>query len=676
MPEHASQAHFELSIEGVQHDLQVLAFIGHEAINQPFSFELELVSKRGVSDLEVLLHKPAFLRTSQSGCGFHGLIDLIAEGDAQPHVRHYSMSLRPQLAYLKHRINQRIFQHQTVQQIIGRVLEEHGVIDTYRFELGSTYAARDYCVQYNESDLQFVQRLCEEEGLHFHFEHSAEAHHLVFGDDQRSFKPIDDVRYRQASGMVPDEPVVNRFNLRLETRASRTSRGDYHFGKPRLDLTSEAKSDAVPDLEDYSYQERYSDRERGSRLAGRALERHRHDYRLAEGHSDQPSLASGHLMRLTDHPNPECADQWLLVEIEHEGKQPQVLNASTRIGASADGALSQGYRNRFRAIPGATAYRPPLRHSKPRILGSQTARVTGPEGKEIHCDKLGRVKVQFHWDREGLQDGNTSCWLRVASSWAGNGYGSIAIPRVGMEVLVTFLEGDPDQPLITGCLYHAEHRPPYSLPENQTRSVFKSFSTPGGKGYNELRIEDRKGQEQIFVHAQRDWDENIEHNQKIRVGHERHDRVEANSYSEFMAEEHRTTHANRLTEIAVDDHLTVGGTQHIQVTAGHLLHAGQEINLAAGAQIVLDGGMELTLMAGGSFLKVDAGGITLSGPQIKLNSGGAPGVGTPAAPLTPGAVKPADSDAPGEALIPAQATTIKRTARCELCERAARGDQG
>ncbi|MBX8533090.1 type VI secretion system tip protein VgrG, partial [Pseudomonas cichorii] len=194
-------------------------------------------------------------------------------------------------------------------------------------------------------------------------------------------------------------------------------------------------------------------------------------------------------------------------------------------------------------------YRPPLRHPKPRISGSQTAMVTGPQDQEIHCDQHGRIKVQFHWDREGQQDARSSCWLRVSSSWAGNRYGAVALPRVGMEVLVTFLEGDPDQPLVTGCLYHAENTPPYALPEHRTRSVFKTLSSPGGGGSNELRIEDRKDQEQIFIHARRNWDQSIGHDQKIHVGNERHDRVEANSYSEFRAEEHCTVNADRKVEI-------------------------------------------------------------------------------------------------------------------------------
>ncbi|KAA5835435.1 type VI secretion system tip protein VgrG, partial [Pseudomonas chlororaphis] len=228
----------------------------------------------------------------------------------------------------------------------------------------------------------------------------------------------------------------------------------------------------------------------------------------------------------------------------------------------------------------------------------------------------------------------------------------------------TFLEGDPDQPLITGCLYHKEHPVPYALPANKTRTVFKSMSSPGGAGYNELRIEDKKGAEQIFIHAQRDWDENIEHDQKIRIGHERHDTVEKNTYTELKAEEHRITHADRKIETKVDDHLTVGENQHIKLDTAQLTKAGQEIHLKAGAKMVIEAGSELTIKAGGSFIKLDAGGVTVVGPVVKINAGGAPGSGTGIGikpPTLPGLV---DKDKAGslmdEALVNAVAEQAKR----------------
>ncbi|MEL7557445.1 type VI secretion system tip protein TssI/VgrG [Stutzerimonas chloritidismutans] len=688
----ANETHFSLIVEGVQHDLQVLEFKGREAISQPFAFDLELVSERPDLDLEGLLHQRAFLTLSPGGKGIHGLIYSAAQGNSGKRLTRYRVTLRPQLAYLSHRTNQRIFQQLSVPQIIAKVLDEHGILagDRHRFDLGPVlYPKRDYCVQYDETDLRFIQRLCEEEGIHYHFQHSETGHLLVFGDDQTVFPTLASVAYQQDSGMVADKPVIKRFGVRVETRTSRVTRRDYDFEKPRLTMEAEVSSGTQPDLENYDYPGRFVDRERGKHLSRRALERHRHDFELAEGDSDQPRLVSGHFLPVTAHPRSDWNQLWLLTEVVHEGKQPQVLEESVtefsgtsaptpsplhgeKLFASND--FIQGYRNHFSATPWSVAFRPALSHPKPRILGSQSAVVTGPDGEEIHCDQYGRVKVQFFWDREGKADEHTSCWLRVSSSWAGDRYGGIAIPRVGMEVLVTFLEGDPDQPLVTGCLYHKENAAPYELPANKTRSVFKTLSSPGGGGYNELRIEDRKGAEQLYIHAQRDWDENIEHDQKIRVGHERHDTVEANSYSEYRAEEHRTTHSDRKIEIKATDHLTVGDSQHIKLGNGQLIKAGQEIHLSSGLKVVLEAGSELTFKAAGSFIKLDAGGITMVGPLIRMNSGGSPGKGSEVASILPGQVKPADADKAGiplEALVK-QNILFRSTQAgiCEVCEAA------
>ena len=674
----ANETHFSLTLEDVEHDFKLLEFRGHEAISQPYRFDLELVSERPDLDLQALLHKPAFLAFDPAGKGIHGLVHRIAQGESGQRLTRYRLTLVPQLAYLAHRTNQRIFQHLSVPQIVAQVLEEHGIqADAYRFQLGPVvYPPREYCVQYDETDLHFVQRLCEEEGIHYHFEHSTAGHVLVFGDDQTSFARLGQpTAYLQDNGMTADEPVIKRFAVRIATRTSRVSRRDYDFEQPRLRMEAAYRGEPAanampqPDLEDYDYPGRFTERARGKHLSQRALERHRHDYRLAEGDSDQTGLVSGHLLEISDHPRREWNDLWLLTEVLHEGKQPQVLEESITSHVDTGDGFVQGYRNRFSATPWDIPFRPPLNHPKPKVLGSQTAVVTGPAGEEIHCDEYGRVKVQFHWDRHGQADDKTSCWLRVSSSWAGDRYGGIAIPRVGMEVLVTFLEGDPDQPLVTGCLYHKEHQVPYDLPANKTRTLFKTLSSPGGGGYNELRIEDRKGAEQIYIHAQRDWDENIEHDQKIRVGHERHDTVEANSYSEFRAEEHLTVAGDRKVEVKPDDHLTVGQTQHIKLGTAQLTKAGREIHLKAGQKMVIEAGVELTLKAGGSFIKLDPGGITVSGPLARINAGGAPGKGSGIKikpPVLPGV---ADSDKAGSLLeqaLPGEAGSLLRKRKRSL----------
>lgn len=498
----ANQAQFSLTLNGQDTLFQVLSFTGRERLNQPFEFELELVSEKPALDLESLLHAQTFLQLAEDGTGVHGLVYSIAQGDAGKRLTRYRISLRPQLAYLAHRINQRIFQQMTVQQIISQVLEEHGILSIdYRFQLGATYPERVYCVQYDESDLHFIQRLCEEEGIHFHFQHSAKGHLLVFGDDQTVFPKLAPVLYQQDTGLVADAQVIKRFGLRMNTRTSRTTRRDYDFTKPKFQLESTAKSAAVPDLEDYDYPGRFADRERGRHLANRALERHRSDYRLAEGSSDQPRLVSGHFLALTGHANPLWNDLWLLTEVFHEGKQPQVLEeVITSDVTDLKSDFHQGYRNRFSATPWDVHYRPPLEHPKPKVLGTQSAVVTGPEGEEIYCDQHGRVKVQFFWDRDGQHNDKTSCWMRVASNWASQNFGAINLPRVGMEVLITFLEGDPDQPLITGCLYHGAHLPPYKLPDFKTVATVKSKEYKGGRA-NELRIDDTTSEISIALRS-------------------------------------------------------------------------------------------------------------------------------------------------------------------------------
>lgn len=635
------QTHFSLIISDFKHDLQVLSFTGQESISAPFSFDLELVSEHPDLDIESLLHKQAFLAFNDGGSGVHGQIYRIAQGDSGKRLTRYSLTLVPQLAYLAHRTNQRIFQQQTVPQIIAQILEEHGIqSDAYQFHLGSIYPARDYCVQYNESDLHYIQRLCWEEGIHYHFQHSQQGHVLVLGDDQTIFPKLDrPTAYVQDSGLVADEPVIKRFSLRLTTRTSRTTQRDYDFEKAQITLEADYRPAAQagqPDLEDYRYPGGFLQRERGKQLTQRTLEGHRADYRQADGKSDQPTLVSGHFLELSEHPRQEWNDLWLLTSIHHEGLQPQVLEESLPSDTSdRKDDFHQGYRNTFTATPWNVLYRPQQAYEKPRILGSQTALVTGPKGEEIHCDQHGRVKVQFHWDREGQTDDKSSCWLRVASSWAGSSHGAVTIPRVGMEVLVSFLEGDPDSPLISGCLSNSANPVPYELPAHKTRSVFRSRSSPDSTGFNELHLEDRSGQELIYLRAQRDMEQKVENDSRLEVGNERKETIKGNSIAVLEAEDQRTVTADRKVQLKANDHLLVGNSSHTRVGQTLVVEAGQEVHLKAGANLILDAGASITLKAGGQHIVIGPGGI-FSSSDIQI--GGAPVGGTAANPILPGLV--------------------------------------
>lgn len=461
--------------------------------------------------------------------------------------------------------------------------------------------------------------------------------------------------------MSAGAPAVQRFNVRVETRTSVVTRRDYNFEKPHLQLQSHSDSEQRPVLEDYRFPGQFNDRETGKHLAQRTLERHVADYRQAEGISDVSALVCGHFLQLTEHPRRDWNDLWLLTAIEHRGRQPQVLEESV----TSDGETFQGYRNTFLATPWDVFFRPALGPGKPRMLGYQPAVVTGPHDAEIHCDEYGRVKVQLAWDRDGELNEHSSCWLRVATGWAHDQYGSVLIPRVGMEVLVGFIDADADKPLVMGCLPNAATPVPLDLPADKTRSIFRSHSSPGGGGYNELRIDDKKGAEEIYLRAQRNWTQHVLHDQQVQVDNQRSIVVTGTAKHELKADEQRITHGQRQIEVKQDDHLTVVGDRHIRVS-NQATSASAQIHVSAGQQVVIDGGASATIQAGGQWINIGPGGIFSSVP---IQVGGAPMTAMGAAPSVPGL--PAKlAAAPAAMLTAAQIMSFKGDAPfCEECER-------
>lgn len=656
----ANQSAFNLTLDGEPCDLKVQGFTGDEFISLPYRFDLELVSEQADLDLDGLLHRQAFLGFDAQGHGIHGRVYRVAQGDSGKRLTRYQITLVPQLAYLEHSTHQRIFQNKTVPQIIARVLEAQDIqADTFVFRLSGDYPEREYCVQFDETDLQFIQRLCVESGIHYHFQHSPERHLLVFGDDQSVFgQPDQATPYLAGSGMGAETPAIKRFILRLKTRTTGVNLRAYDFTKPSLVLESMASSGQRLPLDEQRYPGNFTDRAHGKYLAQRELERHRSDFRQARGISDQPALVTGRFLKMVGHPRQEWNDLWLVTQLHHSGQQPQVLEESAP-DTYGDG-LSAGYSNDFVVTPWDVPFRTPLVMPRPHFAGYQNAVVTGPADSEIHCDEYGRVKVQMAWDRDGEHDDHSSCWLRVASGWAHDRYGAVLIPRVGMEVLVGFVDGDMDMPLVMGCLPNAANRSPLDLPADKTRSLFRSRSSPGGEGYNELRIEDRKGAEEIYLRAQRDWTQHVLHDEQVQVDNQRRVKVGGESHHELLGEEQRITHGNRLTELKQDDHLVVGGSQH--------LRAGRTLQLAAGQSIVIDAGASVTIQAGGQSITLSAGGIFSSVP---IQLGGAPAPG--AAPLTPGLKETALAAIPLP-LSAVQVASLKRSAPfCEECERCRNG---
>lgn len=615
----ANAAQFTLTIPGVRNDFKVLAFEGTETISALYSIHIDLVSEYPNFDLESLLSQPAFLQFGHNGEGMHGRIENVVVGESGKRLTRYHLTLVPALHYLQFSHDHRIFQNLTVPQIITRVLKRHGIqTDVFTFHV-STSVEREFCTQYGETDFEFVQRLCAEDGIVWHHQHSPESHLLVFTDDQVFFPTLGATPYRQNAGMVAEHPVVHRFAMGFSTRTSTVTHRDYDLERPSLLLESRFTAEFTPELEDYRYPLLMKTEKHGKQLVRQALERHRSDYQLAEGKSNQPTLRSGYLFDLTEHPRTTCNGMWLLVSLHHEGKEPQSLEeAFVSDDPPADG-FTQGYRNSFSAIPSDVLYRPPLRPRKP-VLVCQTARVTGPPGEEIFCDEYGRVRVELPWDRAELNSEKSSCWLRVASSWAGAGFGAVTIPRVGMEVVVTFQEGDPDQPLITGCVVNKVTSVAHQLPENKTRTVLRSQSSPRSGGYNELSIEDRAGQEKISLRAQRDIEQLILNDSHSLINNDRFEQVDNNSTSLIKGKELHTTQGMRSTVIGGDELITISGNSSMTSAGSLVIQAGQQAHVTA-TNVVIDAGMSLTLTAGGHHIVINAGGIFSSVPIVE---GGAP----------------------------------------------------
>ncbi|MBK5553595.1 type VI secretion system tip protein VgrG [Pseudomonas sp. TH03] len=634
----ANVAHFGLKIPNVRNDFKVLAFEGTEAISALYAINVELVSEHPDFDLESLLSQPAFLQFGFNGEGIHGSIEDVWVGEAGKRLTRYHLTLVPALHYLQFSHDQRIFQHLSVPQIIMQVFKGHGIQgDAFTFHV-STSPVREYCTQYGESDFEFIQRLCAEDGIAWHHQHSQDGHRLVFTDDQTFFPKLGETPYQQDSGMVADNPVVNQFAMGVRTRTNTITRRDYDFQRPSQLLESRFTAEFSPELEDYRYPVLIENETRGKQLARQALERHRTDYQLAEGQSDQPCLRSGHFFDLTEHPRKTGNALWLLLSVTHHGKQPQSLEEAITSDVKPEDGFTQGYRNHFSAIPWDVHYRPPLRPRKTRLV-SQTARVTGPIGEEIYCDEYGRVKVELPWDRAELNSEKSSCWLRVSSSWAGQDFGAVTIPRIGMEVVVTYLEGDPDQPLITGCVANKVTPVPHSLPEHKTKTVLRSHSSPHTGGYNELSLEDRAGQEKIYLRAQRDIEqlilndsdtqigndrrEQITRDSHSLIGHDRFEQVDNHSASLIKGDELHTTQGLRNTVIGGDELITISGNSSTMATGTLVIQAGPHARVNA-ANVVIDAGSSLTLTAGGHHIVINAGGIFSS---VAIVEGGSPVVG-------------------------------------------------
>lgn len=645
----ANNSRFALQIPALDDEVRVVSFRYQGAISSPYECILEVASERRDLPLDELLGKSAVLTLfdERHPSHIHGEMVQLAQGSIGKRFTSYRIMLRPKIALLAMRSGMRIFQDMTAQEIVSQVLKDAGLPDDQvRWQNQSRPSAREYCVQYRETDLQFVSRLLEEEGLFYFFEHGLSSHILVIADNNRVFQPIPgnaSLPYRTRSGMVSGEESVYEFHGQQQLQSGAVALRDYGFQKPANRLESNASAGDFPQLQHYRYPGHFQDNAQGRAYVQAQLQGYQTQRERYELESDCVRLSLGKRFGLNQHGTQGFNQEYVISALTVTGKQPQVLEE----GASAEGS---SFNVRAQAFPTSVDYRPTQQHPRPRITGVQTAFVTGPKGEEIYTDQYGRIKVQFHWDREGKRDENSSCWLRVSQAWAGNQWGAQSLPRIGQEVVVSFLNGDPDSPLVTGSLYNATTQPPYGLPANKTRTTFKSQSSPGAGGYNELRLEDKKGSEQLFVHGQKDVDLYVKNDRMESVDHDRHRIVKAAAMEKIGKDYSNKTGANRNIKVGQTLSQTIGGGLQQKAGQNWLEKTGAEYSLKAGTSVVLDAGMSVTLKAGGGTIVLNPGGVAITGSMVRINSGGGAGSAKGASPTAPKAAKPVDPGKPGSAI--------------------------
>jgi len=567
-----------------------------EGLSEPYSAEFDLACENLLADPDALLGRDcsAWWYRDDHQRRLQGVVHRVEHLGLKAGHLLCRVHVAPALLALGQRRDCYVFQDLTALEAVAVVLAE-GFAPwqrSTRLEVQRALPTREYFVQYNESDLDFVARLLAEEGIGYYFDHAGDREVMVLFDANTTCVGVATmdgaaVGIEGPEGGTAAAESVRDFDPISTLRSTSSVVRDFDWTQPSLDLTRESRG-VDPnglDREVYEYPGPltiggYADPAYGEE-DGAAQSRLRRQLsasreRRAAGAGYVTTFTPGFTFDLTGHHNPTADGPWLLTRVEHFGHAPEELTSDTH--PDADGRHER-YRNTFEALPLDVAWRPVRGFVRPRIGGVQTATVVGPAGEEIYTGEHGRVKVQFHWDRVGGRNETSSLWVRVAQAWAGNGWGFVFIPRIGMEVVVQFLEGNPDRPLVTGCVYNGENRPPYPLPDEKTKSTIKTDSTLGGGGYNELRFEDLKGSEEVFLHAQKDFNEVVEHDHSTLVHHDQRNTVDHNQTERVGANQSMTVGGNRTSHVYGNEKKTVekDQTDHVVKNRTHTVDLDEKI---------------------------------------------------------------------------------------------------
>jgi type VI secretion system secreted protein VgrG len=633
--------------------LRIYGFTGREAISQPFHFDLQLLSENASVAFENVVGQRVTVRlrlADGSDRCINSFVSRFTQSGKDDQHSYYHAHIVPWLWFLTRTTDCRIFQNKTVRQILESVFTELGFTD-FEFKLEGTYEPLEYCVQYRETDFNFVSRLMEEFGIFYLFQHDDRRHTLVIADSPSAHRPNGThpkMRYLPVAGGAAQHDAITSCHLEQEFRSGKYAVTDYNFKGPS-DAMRTTASGAVQvgdnrKYEVFDYPGRYLRQDRGTQLTKIRMQEEECTNLVLNGTSSCPALAAGDRFDLAEHYRDDLNRAYVVIEVQHNAAGIQAFTSGAGAGDT------RTYSNQFASIPYATPYRPPRITPKPIVEGVQTAVVVGPEGEEIYTDPdgHGQVKVQFHWDRYGKRDQDSSCWIRVSHLWAGKGWGAIAIPRIGQEVIVDFLEGDPDRPIITGRVYNAEQTPPYALPANKTQSGIKSRSSKDGGtvNFNEIRMEDKKGSEELYLHAEKDEtivvendkSEKVGNNETVGIGNDRSETVGGNETLSVVGNRTRTVNQNevvtvlltRTHTVGANEAVSVGGAQEVSVVGAHILSVGGLQNVNVGAeQAVLVGrnqdtkvGNDQSISVGTNY-SLDAGKsvVVTAGDEITIRTG-------------------------------------------------------
>lgn len=584
---------------------------GRESVSELFKYSLELISEDNGLSLDTLLGTDVSLSISlpvsddvAEGAErfIHGYVADCARIPSDDEYAHYRVTVRPWFWFLTRKTDCRIFQDLAVPDIIKQVFDEAGFTEVDN-RLTASYETRRYCVQYDESTFTFLSRLMEHEGVYYFFEHHAHKHTLVLCDSYPAhgeYAGYETIPWYPLSGsQLRERDHLHLWSQYKQLQPGRYATRDYNFETPKskLEATREAPGEHThSDYEVFDYPGGYpSSTGEPVSATGESLAQHRMEAlaaqrELATGSGNVRALMTGYLFKLRD-----C-------DLEDQNREYLIVESSVSASiANYQGGEGSGlvFASTVSAIPSQQQYRPQRITTKPCMKGPQTAHVTGPAGEEIWTDNYGRVKLQFHWDRYGESDENSSCWVRVSQLWAGQGWGAVHIPRIGQEVIVEFLDGDPDRPIITGRVYNGDNGVPYGLPNNQTQSGIKSRSTKGGGGgnFNEIRMEDKMGAEQLYIHAEKNQDNIVENNENTSVGHNRSESVGNDETIDIGNNRTESVGVNESVTIGANRSVTVGSnkTETVTINKAESIGVSKELTIGGLYQVSVGGVMNETV---------------------------------------------------------------------------------